>query len=178
MQSLIDDILTLSKLANNEIVHESTDLNKIVGRISEDLEITIREKKANLKLNPLPVINAVPAQMHQLFQNLITNALKFNENAVPEVSVYQTDVTPFYKETFGINGNYVCVAVQDNGIGFAEQYKEKIFGIFQRLNGANFQGTGIGLAICKKIVDNHNGYITAESIVGEGAKFVIFLPLN
>ncbi len=178
MQSLIDDILTLSKLANNEIVLEPTDLNKIVGRISEDLEITVKEKNAVLKLNALPVINAVPAQMHQLFQNLITNALKFNENDVPEVSVYQTEVTPFYKESFGINGNYVCLVVEDNGIGFAEQYKEKIFGIFQRLNGANFQGTGIGLAICKKIVDNHNGFITAESAVDEGAKFIIHLPVN
>ncbi len=176
MQALIDDILTLSKLANNGIPHEVINLNKMVERIVDDLEITIKEKNAQVKIGQLPEIKAVPAQMHQLFQNLITNALKFNQKERPVVSVYRQAVPAELKKLYSIDGNFVCIAVEDNGIGFSEQYKDKIFGIFQRLNGANFQGTGIGLAICKKIVENHNGMIDVESEVGKGSKFIVLLP--
>ena len=176
MQALIDDILTLSKLANNGIPHEVINLNKIVERIVDDLEITIREKNAQVKIGHLPEIKAVPAQMHQLFQNLITNALKFNQKETPVVSVYQQAVPGELKKLYSIDGNFICIVVEDNGIGFSEQYKDKIFGIFQRLNGSNFQGTGIGLAICKKIVENHNGMIDVESEVGKGSRFIVLLP--
>lgn len=176
MQALIDDILTLSTLANTGIPREAVNLNKIVERIVEDLEITVREKNAQVKIGQLPELKAVPAQMHQLFQNLITNALKFNQRETPVVSVYQQPVPAELKKLYSIDGNFVCVAVEDNGIGFSEQYKDKIFGVFQRLNGSNFQGTGIGLAICKKIVENHNGIIDVESEVGKGSKFIVLLP--
>ncbi|HVG15315.1 MAG TPA: PAS domain-containing protein, partial [Chitinophagaceae bacterium] len=176
MQVMIDDILTLSKLSNNEIKRESADLNRIVHSIIDDLEISIKEKKVNIEIEPLPVISAVPGQMHQLFQNLIINGLKFNESNHPQIRIYQKPVSPEMKVQYGIGPDYVCLAVKDNGIGIEPQYKEKVFGIFQRLNGSNFQGTGIGLAICKKIVENHNGIIAIETALGKGSEFLIMLP--
>ncbi len=176
MQVLVDDILSLSKLSITDIPRETVDLNKIVNRIVDDLEITISEKTAEVNIGELPVIQAVPGQMHQLFQNLISNSLKFNKGGTQKISIYNQTIDKEVGQQYGINGNYVCISVEDNGIGFEQQYTDKIFGIFQRLNGNNFQGTGIGLAICKKIVDNHGGYIHVESEPGKGAKFSILLP--
>ncbi|HWB24751.1 MAG TPA: chemotaxis protein CheB [Chitinophagaceae bacterium] len=179
MQMLIEDVLTLSKLSNTEINFEKTSLSKILKRIEEDLEINIKEKNAKINIGPLPEIKAVPGQMHQVFQNLISNALKFNDKPVPTVTVRTVDIDENIAKEFNINASkYIAVAVEDNGMGFEEQYKEKIFGIFQRLHGRNYEGTGIGLAIAKKIIENHNGYITADSEPGQGAKFLILLPLQ
>lgn len=178
MQMLIEDVLTLSKLSNTDKPYTKTDLHDVLQRIVDDLEITIREKGTQIHLGKLPVIEALTGQMHQLFQNLISNALKFNESSIPMVTIEQRDIKTEEAKEYNINPqNFVAICVRDNGIGFDEKYKEKIFGIFQRLHGNNhYQGTGIGLAICRKIIDNHHGFIKAESTLGKGSSFIIFLP--
>jgi two-component system, chemotaxis family, CheB/CheR fusion protein len=179
MQSLIDDVLTLSKLSNGSSIKEKTDLNRIIKQITEDLEITIREKNAVITSEPLPTIDAVPGQMHQVFQNLISNGLKFSDKASPAIDIRPQPITQEQADDLGINPhNYVNILVTDNGIGFEDKYKEKIFGIFQRLHGRNYEGTGIGLAIARKIIENHGGFIFANGKVNEGAKFHIILPLR
>ncbi len=176
MQVLVEDILTLSKLSNTEIPTQPTNLNEIVTKITDDLEILVQEKNADIRFKDLPTINAVPGQMHQLFQNLISNGLKFNNKERPLIIIQQVPVSKELKLMYNINNSdYVCIEVIDDGIGFEQQYAEKIFGIFQRLEGNSYQGSGIGLAICKKIVEKHNGFIKAESEPGNGAKFIILL---
>jgi two-component system CheB/CheR fusion protein len=177
MQTLVDDILTLSRLSNTEIPFTKTNLNEIIDRIADDLEITIKEKNAKIKVDQLPQINAVAGQMHQLFQNLISNGLKFNEALQPLVEIKNKPVPKKLATEFDINGNdFYLIEVADNGIGFEQKYASKIFGIFQRLEGNSYQGSGIGLAICKKIVDNHKGFIKAESSQGKGTKFLLIFP--
>ncbi len=177
MQNLVDDILTLSRLSNTEIPFVNTDLNDIVHKIIDDLEITIKEKNAVIDIGELPVLKAVPGQMHQLFQNLITNGLKFNESKKPTITIKLTALSKELQKQYEINSkDYYCIEVVDDGIGFEQKYADKIFGIFQRLDGNSYQGSGIGLAICKKIMDNHKGYIVARSSPGEGAKFSLIFP--
>ena len=179
MQTLIEDILTLSKLSNNGAGKSDVNLDVILENITDDLEIIIKEKKAEIIFKNLPTITGVSGQIHQLFQNIISNAIKFNENDPPVITITQTDIRPEMATKLGIQANdYHCISAQDNGIGFEPEYSEKIFGIFQRLNGSNYQGTGIGLAICKKIIDNHHGFIVAESAPGKGANFIILFPKN
>jgi two-component system CheB/CheR fusion protein len=177
MQALIEDVLTLAKLSNNTLPSSKVNLRKIVKRIQDDLEITIKEKKAVINIGQLPELDAVPGQMHQLFQNLISNALKFNDKDKPVIDIREEDVynikglpANFYDDRFA------CIQVIDNGIGFEQEYVDKIFGIFQRLHGRQFDGTGIGLALSKKIVENHHGLITANGKPGEGSVFTIVLP--
>ncbi len=177
MQVLIQDILTLSKLSNNDIPYKDVNLNDIIANITDDLDVSIKEKNVKIKSTDLPTIYAIPGQVHQLFQNLISNAIKFNDGISPLITVSEKKITRKQVEELKINADdYICIQVKDNGIGFNPQYTEKIFGIFQRLTGSEYEGTGIGLAICKKIVDNHNGFITAESEEGKGAAFNIILP--
>ena len=176
MQVLIDDILTLSRLSKTDIPRKEIDLNKVIERITEDLEVSIKEKGALFKINALPVVKGIPGQMHQLFQNLISNAIKFNTE-VPVIEIGEQELTEEMKKLYDVvSDNYVVIYVQDNGIGFDEQYSEKIFGVFQRLDKTNYQGTGIGLAIAKKIVENHRGFIHADSEPGRGARFIVMLP--
>jgi two-component system, chemotaxis family, CheB/CheR fusion protein len=177
MQNLVDDILTLSRLSNTEVAFTPTDLNDIIAKIIDDLEITINDKNARIELGQLPIINAVPGQMHQLFQNLISNGLKFNESAQPTISIKLSGISKKQEKDLEISANdFYCIEVIDDGIGFEQKYADKIFGIFQRLDGNSYQGSGIGLAICKKIMDNHKGYITAESSPGKGARFILIFP--
>ncbi len=171
MQALVDDVLRLSKLSDTSANVQPTDLNAIVNGIRDDLEVTIQERKAEVLVGPLPTLMAVPGQMHQLFQNLISNALKFNTGPQPtvEIRAVSTGVT---------TDNEVVIIVSDNGIGFDAKYKDQIFGMFKRLHGrSEFAGTGIGLTICKKIVDNHRGRIEADSAPGYGTTFTITLPV-
>ncbi|HSF45298.1 MAG TPA: ATP-binding protein, partial [Chitinophagaceae bacterium] len=169
-------ILTLSRLSKNDTPHSPVDLNETVNRILDDLEISIAETKACIHVHHLPTVMAIPGQMHQLFQNLISNSIKFSNHS-PVVNIGQEDVSDSLREELNLNGEeYVNIYVLDNGIGFDEQYHDKIFGIFQRLEKTNYKGTGIGLAIAKKIVDNHKGIIKATSQPGKGAKFNILLP--
>jgi len=124
----------------------------------------------------LPIVDGIAGQIHQLVQNLISNALKFNAGQ-PIIKIGQRACSPALEEEFKINsGDFYCIYIQDNGIGFDAKFSDKIFGIFQRLEQTRYDGTGIGLAIVKKIVDNHNGFIKAISEPGKGACFIIFLP--
>jgi two-component system CheB/CheR fusion protein len=177
MQTLIEDILMLSKLSNVTAERAKVNVNDILNNIVDDLEIVINEKKTKLNIGKLPEIYAVPGQIHQLFQNLISNAIKFNEQDPPVITIAEEKISDDLADRLKIDrSKYICITVQDNGIGFDQEYSDKIFGVFQRLNGSNYQGTGIGLAICKKIIDNHQGYIFADSRANEGAKFTIVLP--
>ncbi len=176
MQVLIDDILTLSRLSKSDTPQSMVDLNHTIQQILDDLEISIKETAAKIHFEALPTVKGVPGQMHQLFQNLISNSIKFAHNS-PVISIGQEEISESLKKEFNIDGDrYYCIYVKDSGIGFDQQYSDKIFGIFQRLEKSNYQGTGIGLAIAKKIVDNHQGIIKASSEVGMGAKFSILLP--
>jgi two-component system CheB/CheR fusion protein len=176
MQRLIEDVLTLSKLSNRTQEFEAVDLNQVLQMIKDDLEITVKEKEAKIKVGKLPVINGIGGQMHQVFQNLISNALKFTNGARPEIEITHRELKNNEAKEMKLRpGNYHCITVRDNGIGFEEVYKDKIFGLFQRLNGSEYDGTGIGLAICKKIMENHNGYIIAESKPNKGSEFNIII---
>lgn len=177
MQNLVEDVLTLSKLSNKDIPYSTINLNKILNRIIDDLEITIKEKKAIINVGVFPEIEAVPGQIHQLFQNLVSNGLKFNDKSEVRISITPYKLTEKEAREYNIDPrNYISICVEDNGIGFEDHFREKIFGVFQRLHSNQYQGTGIGLAICKKIVDNHNGFIKAEGKVNEGSRFIITLP--
>lgn len=178
MSRLINDLLDYSRLSQ---VHffESCDLNTILKEILFDLELSIAEKKAVIHMHELPVIEAIPGLVRQLFQNLLSNALKFSRENVPPVITITSEITT-NEETSSNDFNTFCtIRISDNGIGFDEQYTNKIFTIFQRLNSREkFDGTGIGLAIAKKIMDKHNGSITATSKENEGSTFIITLPLH
>jgi two-component system CheB/CheR fusion protein len=175
---LIEDVLTLSKLSNTDLPFTQTDVKAVIRHIVDDLEISIREKGTQIQIGNLPTVEAVTGQIHQLFQNLISNALKFNDSKIPVVRIESRNVKPQEAALYNINpSEYTVICVTDNGIGFEEKFRDKIFGIFQRLHSnSNYQGTGIGLAICKKIIENHHGFITAESKPGQGSAFIIILP--
>jgi two-component system CheB/CheR fusion protein len=176
MQMLIDNILVLSRLSQQDTKHVEVDLNSVIGQIIDDLEISIREKGVHMQVEHLPVIKGIPGQMHQLFQNLISNAIKFNQGK-PEIGIRTAEIPDEWLREFNIHPDaYLAIQVKDNGIGFDERFGQKIFGVFQRLDPTHYEGTGIGLAIVKKIVDNHKGFIKAKSKKGEGAVFTILLP--
>jgi PAS domain S-box-containing protein len=175
MMALINNLLAFSKITNEKIDFQLTDLNSIIEHVKEDIEQMIISKNVKLFIDPLPTCMVVPSQMHQLFQNLLINAIKFNDKKDPEIHITceKIDVKN------SIDSFDYKISVRDNGIGFGSFYKEKIFEIFHRIDGrVQSAGTGIGLAICKKIIENHNGSITAEAIEGEGAVFTILLPQN
>jgi signal transduction histidine kinase len=173
MRVLIDDLLQLSRVTSRGRPYELVDLREVVTKVADDLEGQISETGALLEIGELPVVMADPAQMHSLFQNLISNALKFQKtDRRPLVRVAATQ-DPSRVEQNGM----AHITVEDNGIGFDPEYSERIFRIFERLNGrSEYSGTGIGLAVCKKIVSRHDGTITAEGKPGEGAIFTVSLP--
>ncbi|HYG21053.1 MAG TPA: chemotaxis protein CheB [Ohtaekwangia sp.] len=178
MQTLIEDVLTLSKLSNSGLAKERVDLANLIQNICDDLEITIKEKNAIIEIDHLPFVEAVPGQMRQLFQNLLTNSLKFCSQQRPMISIRHN--SSVLAKDLDVNiplEEFACINVTDNGIGFENQYRDKIFGVFQRLHGRHYEGTGIGLAIAKKIVENHGGIIHANGEIDKGAEFNIFLPL-
>ena len=182
MQLLINDLLAFSRLMQkDQQIYLKTDLNMLMHNIQSDLQVLIDEKKAIIKTDTLPVIMAVPSQMHQLFQNLINNALKFSKvHTVPVIHIRYALASG--REIKNVKHtqehmHFHKIQVVDNGIGFDKQYADKIFIIFQRLHGRmEYGGSGIGLAVCKKIVSAYNGYIEAESEEGKGAVFTVYLP--
>ena len=173
MDNFISDLLQYSRVTSKAQPFEAVKLNKIIEDVLGDLEIRIHETKAEIKTENLPTIDADPLQMRQLFQNVIGNAVKYHRpNVLPVVTIAS-------RTTDNDNGNYCEINITDNGIGFDNKYAEQIFGLFQRLHGRSaYAGTGIGLAICKKIVEHHNGVISASSKSGEGSSFYIKLPLK
>jgi PAS domain S-box-containing protein len=173
MQVLIQDLLSLSRVASHAKPFAPVDLGDVVRIVISDLESRIQERKGRVEAASLPVVHGDRGQLAQLFQNLIGNGLKFQKPGEdPVVRVSSETVT----RPDGA-GSAWRITVEDNGIGFDEKYRDRIFQIFQRLHGRNeYEGTGIGLAICRKIVDRHGGDIAAHSSPGAGAKFVITLP--
>jgi signal transduction histidine kinase len=180
MQKLIEDFLLFAQTLNSGKIEEMVDLNNVVEEIRTELVTRIEEKKATITVSPLPTIYAVPFQMKQLMVNLISNSLKYTSPDVPPVIKITGDIVhgSQIKEA-GANKSisYSMICVSDNGIGFEPKYSAKIFELFQRLHSKNvYSGTGIGLALCKKIVQNLGGLITAESQPGKGATFKFYLP--
>lgn len=180
MNKLITDLLDYSKLAITDIF-QPANFNTIILEIMDDMELLIEEKQAVIQVGEIPVIHAIAAQIRQVFQNILSNALKFSREGVPpDIRISAEIVRDLTVDSEpDKEGAYCRIAVQDNGIGFNEAYLSKIFVIFQRLHGrAEYEGTGIGLAIVKKIIDTHNGLITASSEEGKGSTFYIMLPLK
>lgn len=182
MQTLINDLLDFSRLVNRkEIGFQELSLQEIVGRVINDLSVKTEEKKAQINVEKLPYIWGISFQLNQLFLNLISNALKFTtEERTPVIDIsYGLVKGAEIKDIEKIRRDldYHKVIVSDNGIGFEEEYAEKIFVIFQRLHGrGHYEGTGVGLAICRRIMSNHNGFIFAESQLGKGARFILYFP--
>ncbi|WP_163401027.1 hybrid sensor histidine kinase/response regulator [Flavobacterium fluviatile] len=180
MQTLITDLLAYSRLSS-KVQPEKTDLNEVLQEVLSDFDYLIESKNATVKTNVLPTIDSIPSQLRQVFQNLIGNALKFSnntQNPVIEVTSELIETKDFDGKP-SPDGKYCRIIVKDNGIGFDEIYLDRIFIIFQSLNDRqSYEGTGIGLAIAKKIIEKHNGLITAKSQVGQGASFIMILPLE
>lgn len=178
MQTLINDLLRYSRVARGSAAWKPTDLNHVVGGVLDDIETLILDRHASVHLGKLPEIQGDPVQLRQLFQNLLTNALKFvPEDRVPEVSVRTEDNPASVRSDSG--RSMVTVIVEDNGIGVDDKYKDRIFGLFERLHGRNeYTGTGIGLAICRRVVQNHEGEIEVISKKDHGTIFKIHFPVN
>jgi signal transduction histidine kinase len=179
MHTLINDLLTFSRVTTKAQPFEPTDLKKVADEVVNDLEATIEASGGEVIIGNLPTIDADALQMRQLLQNLIANALKFKKpDTKPNVEVSSDVVDASSSGSEGNGNESVNIFVKDNGIGFDEKYLDRIFTPFQRLHGRNeYEGTGIGLAVCRKIVERHGGSLTAKSTPGEGATFIATLPL-
>jgi len=179
MSVLITDILSFSSVKRQEdfVV---TDLNKVWQDVLADFELTIAQKEPLIEAEPLPVIEAIPLQMNQLFYNLLNNSLKFSkEDEKPVIKITSGVVDEEKRTALHLPAGvvYYEIVFTDNGIGFSQEYAELIFGLFKRLNDKHYYpGSGIGLALCKKVVNNHRGIIIAKGAENEGASFFIYLP--
>lgn len=182
MQKLIHDILAYSRTTTADKKFEPTNLNDIVNQSKTEFEIQINEKNAVIESTHLPTLNAIPFQMQQLFNNLFNNALKFSKPDRPPHIKITSEIVDDPEKIVSLNlrpGSYCHISVEDNGIGFDPAFERKIFEVFQRLHGrSEYGGTGIGLAICKKIVENHRGILFAEGVPDVGATFHIYLPVT
>lgn len=169
MRRLIDDLLSFARIHTKTQPFAKVDLNHVVTEVLSDLEIRIEQSGAKIEVATLPTIDADESQMRQVFQNLISNALKFHKpNVAPHVTV-----------TCHNNFNKTEIKITDNGIGFEEKYLDRIFTIFQRLHGRQeYEGTGVGLAVVRRIVERHRGIVTAHSHLNEGSEFLICLPIH
>ena len=181
MQNLIDALLSYSKANPSNLSDKPTDLNVLLSEVLEDLQERILDKNASVNFSQLPTLKIVRTQLHQLFINLVSNALKYSKTGfVPEINITANIISgkDISDPNAVVNLNYWQLSIADNGIGFEQQYEKKIFELFQRLHGtSDYIGTGIGLAICKKIMRNHQGFISAIGIPGTGATFNIYFPI-
>lgn len=184
MQNLIGDLLTYSKTNEGYKVFEATNINAIVENIKEELyaDETIAEKNITINFKDLPTINGIPFQVKQLFANLIDNSIKYSKPMRPLIITIESSIVNGTSIKDIPNANeekkYFNIAVADNGIGFEQSYSKQIFTLFQRLHDKkSYTGTGIGLAICKKVVENHNGYIAATGEMNVGSTFNIYFPV-
>lgn len=177
MRLLINDLLTYSRVTTKARPFAKLSLTTLVSEVMSDLQITIEQAQAKIVLENLPEIEADATQIRQLMQNLLSNALKFRAEGVPPVIRIAGRVLQPARP--GESGGLCEIVVSDNGIGFEQKYADRIFGIFQRLHGRNeYEGTGIGLATCRKIVERHGGSILASSAPGQGATFTLKLPIS
>jgi len=181
MQMLIDDLLAFSRSIDSSRNAEQVDLNALLREVQSDMRTRIEESKATVGLQELPTVPGYGNQLSQLFGNILSNSLKFRKPGTPPLIEITSSETPG-NSIEGIRESqsedvFYCIAIKDNGIGFRREYAKKIFTIFQRLHGQDaYQGSGIGLAICRKVVSNHNGYIVAEGEEHQGATFYVYLP--
>ena len=167
MRALLNDLLTFSRVTTRERAFEPVDLSRTAREVRANLMLRIEEAGGRIDIGELPTIDADPLQMRQLLQNLVSNALKFR----------QPDCPPEIKVSAREDGDLVHLSVEDNGIGLDEKFTDRIFVMFQRLHTRDeYEGTGVGLAICKKIVERHGGLITVSSSPGQGATFVASMP--
>ena len=180
MSMLISDLLSFSRVTTRGKDFEDTDLNTVVASVLEDLEITIEEKQAEVNVDSLPVMKADASQMSQLFLNLLSNALKFTKpDQPPIITLHYEAIDEEQAEALHLlpGLSWFKLTVEDNGIGFEQSFAEKIFAPFQRLHGrSEYKGTGIGLAVCRRIIERHNGTVEAFSEPGQGARFELYLP--
>ena len=180
MEKLIHDLLLFSRSNKLNKKFEKTDLNEILKNSIREFDESLKAKEASITGGILPTIDAIPFQMQQLFNNIISNSIKYAKENVPlriSIStkiVVRDEIPDLQNKTL----KYYQISIADNGIGFNQQYAENIFAIFSRLHDdSQYTGTGIGLAICKKIADNHKGAISAEGITNSGATFHVFFPV-
>jgi two-component system CheB/CheR fusion protein len=181
MKSIITNIMSYSKLSADNVEFQPTDINEMITGLVEDLEISINEKGAQVHIGKFPIIETISGQIRQVFQNIIGNALKFSKpDLSPVISITATRV-----DTLSVNaaphpeGRYCCISIKDNGIGFDQRFSQNIFLLFHRLHSKDaYEGTGIGLAIAKKIIEKHHGLISAASKENHGATFTIVLPIT
>jgi len=182
MQQLIDDLLAFSRINTTDHKFEKTELGIIIEEVKTELKDTIQDKHATIEATETATANIIVFQFRQLMYNLISNALKFSKPDTASHIVIKCNIVKGSKlnnENLSPDKNYCHISVQDNGIGFEPQFSERIFEVFQKLHGKDvYAGTGIGLAIVKKIVENHNGIITATSELNKGATFDIYIPAN
>lgn len=181
MKTLIIDILNYSRLSVNEGEFSPVDLNELVKDLLEDFELVLEEKKARIIASDLAIVEVNRGQVRQLFQNLVSNALKFSSPGVaPIVKINGRHLAEkSFDSAEQKNGPFYLISIEDNGIGFEEKYIPNIFALFERLNAKEkYEGTGIGLAISKKIVEKHDGVLDVKSKVGEGSIFQIILPVK
>lgn len=180
MQNLLIDLLNYSRAVKGDKAFVKTNLNELLQLVLHDLSTNIEEKKAEIDIQNLPKVKAIAFQMEQLFMNLISNSLKYSKDTIPpKIGVYAETIAPneTHKGKLISNDEYHKIVVIDNGIGFKQEYADKAFQLFKRLEtDAKYTGTGIGLAICKRIIENHNGFIKVKAKPNEGVKFSIFIP--
>lgn len=179
MQNLINDLLSFSRVTSKAKPFVPVDLDQVLDEVLSDLEIAVERAQAEIIRSPLPTIEAEPTQMRQLFQNLISNAIKFRkDNEKPIINIYAKHIQKKAHLTATPGDEVTEIYIEDNGIGFDEKYLDRIFNIFQRLEGQKYEGSGIGLAICRKIAIRHGGDIMAKSKPGVGTRFIITLALK
>lgn len=177
MRQLINDLLSFSRVASNAKPFQKVDLNQVVASVVDDIQMRLEETNATVNFGDLPTVDADETQMRQLFQNLISNSLKFGRvDVAPIVTITTQTINRVGHD--GRDAEFLQLQLSDNGIGFDNRFKDQIFAIFQRLHGRmEYEGTGIGLATCRKIVDRHNGTISADGVENVGAIFSIELPI-
>lgn len=182
MRVLIDDLLLFSKTNKIEKVFTQTDLTEVVDQAIQELAQQIEDTRATITIAPLPTLDVIPFQIQQLFINLFANALKYAKPEVSPIITVESEIVnsnEYYTLMKVESKKFYKISIRDNGLGFSEEYADAIFTLFYRLhNNSDYPGTGIGLAICKKIVENHGGYINATSALGEGSTFCVFLPVK
>ncbi len=179
MQNLINDLLSFSRVTTQAQSFVQTDLKAILEGVLSDLEVSIERTGARIEIAALPKLEAEPTQMRQLFQNLIANALKFRQpDTSPIIKIYARHHQRKAHLISTPGDETIEIFVEDNGIGFEEKYLDRIFNVFQRLEGHKYEGSGIGLALCRKIAIRHGGNITAHSQPGKGSTFIVTLAVK
>jgi PAS domain S-box-containing protein len=180
MEQLLDDLLTLARVSATPDPFVPVQLGEVMHRVASDLELQIEETGARVEIGDLPTIHGDPRQMYRLFQNLVSNALKFrSDQDAPVIEIHGRFPTGTGQRLPHDLVGFRQIVVEDNGIGFDDKNADRIFGVFERLHGrGRYEGTGMGLAICRRITGRHGGYITARSTPGKGSTFIVTLPVK